>query len=184
MKVEPITDMKDIKSIKKLLSDNARDKLLFVMGINTGLRVGDLLGLKVRDVKYVKIGDRVLLKEKNTGKENVFMVNKEIKDALDGYLKSVDANDEWFLFKSRKSSNSPLSTGAVTKYVKQWCRDINLHINAGAHTLRKTWCYQKRKQGVPWELISKRLNHSTPSTTRLYMGVKEDEIEKILLESI
>lgn len=184
MKVEPITDVKDIKSIKKFLSDNARDKLLFVMGINTGLRVGDLLGLKVRDVKYVKVGDRVLLKEKKTGKENVFMVNKEIKDSIDSYLGSIKPKDEHFLFKSRKGSNSPLTTCAVTKYVKFWCESINLHINAGAHTLRKTWCYQKRKQGVPWELISKRLNHSTPSTTRLYMGVKEDEIEKILLESI
>ena len=46
MKVEPIINMKDIKSIKKLLVDRPRDRLLFVLGINSGLRVQDILVLK------------------------------------------------------------------------------------------------------------------------------------------
>ena len=86
MKVEPIIDVKSIKSIKKILSDNLRDKLLFIMGINSGLRVQDLLALKVGDVRESNVGDRVILREKKTGKENVFIMNKEIKLALDDYL--------------------------------------------------------------------------------------------------
>ena len=66
MKVEPIINMKDIKSIKKLLVDQPRNRLLFVMGINSGLRVQDILSLKVADVKDCKIGDRVCLKEKRS----------------------------------------------------------------------------------------------------------------------
>ena len=115
------------------------------MGINTGLRVQDLLNLKIGDVKYANVGDRIVLCEHKTQKENVFMMNHDIKDALDDYLKTVEAKDEHFLFKSRKGSNSPLTTYAVTMYVQQWCDAINLHINAGAHTLRKTWCYHQRK---------------------------------------
>ena len=49
MKVEPIIDVKNIKSIKKLLVDQPRNRLLFVMGINSGLRVQDILSLKVSD---------------------------------------------------------------------------------------------------------------------------------------
>jgi len=48
--VEPIRDEKDIKSIKSLLSDKPRDLLLFTMGINNGLRIGDLLRLKVKEM--------------------------------------------------------------------------------------------------------------------------------------
>ena len=43
VKVEPITEMKDIRSIKKMLRSNPRDYLLFIMGINSGLRVQDML---------------------------------------------------------------------------------------------------------------------------------------------
>lgn len=185
MKVDPITDARSIKNIKKFLSDNPRDKLLFIMGINSGLRVQDLLALKVGDIVNFKIGDRISLKEKKTGKENVFILNKEIKIALDAYLQSVAAQNDHYLFKSRKGRNYPLTTFAVTKYVKRWAEAINLHGNYGAHTLRKTWTYHQRKTfGVSWEVLAKRLNHSSPSITRRYLGVQEEEVEEILLHVI
>ncbi|MEL7640366.1 MAG: tyrosine-type recombinase/integrase [Solidesulfovibrio sp.] len=184
MKVEPIINMKDIKSIKKLLVDRPRDRLLFVLGINSGLRVQDLLALKISDVRTCSIGDRVSIKEKKTGKENVFIMNKEIKTALDEYLRCAKRQDDHYLFKSRKGQNYPLTTYAVTMMVQRWCDEINLKINAGAHTLRKTWCYQQRQMGSSWELLAKRLNHSTPSITRRYLGVQEEEVEEILMKSI
>jgi len=49
--VEPIRKLKDIKAIKKILADKPRDLLLFTLGINNGLRAGDLLKLKVFQVK-------------------------------------------------------------------------------------------------------------------------------------
>ena len=185
MKVEPITEPKSIKSIKKILSDNHRDKLLFIMGINTGLRVQDLLALKKKDVKDVQVGERVILREKKTGKENVFIMNKEIKSALDEHLSTAKLEENHYLFKSRKGSNYPLSTYAVTKYVKRWAEAVNLKGNYGAHTLRKTWCYHQRKTfGVSWEVLAKRLNHSSPSITRRYLGIQEEEVEEILLHVI
>lgn len=57
--VEPIRSLEDIRAIKKLLSDKPRDYLLFTMGINNGLRIGDLLKLKVRDVQGVRPGETV-----------------------------------------------------------------------------------------------------------------------------
>ena len=185
MKVEPVTEIKDIKSIKKLLSDNPRDRLLFIIGINSGLRVQDILSLKIKDVKLCKVGDRVAVLEKKTGKENVFIMNKEISASLQEYLTTIDPIDNHFLFKSRKGRNSPLTTYAVTQMVQRWCDSINLIGNYGAHTLRKTWCYHQRKTfGVSWEILAKRLNHSSPSITRRYLGVKEEEVEEILLNNI
>ena len=185
MKVEPIIDLKNIKSIKKLLADQPRNRLLFTMGVNSGLRVQDILALKVSDVKYCKIGDRVCLREKKTGKENVFIMNLEIKTALDEHLATSRLKDHHFLFKSRKGRNYPLTTYAVTMMVQRWCDEINLAGNYGAHTLRKTWCYHQRKAfGVSWEVLAKRLNHSSPSITRRYLGVQEEEVEEILLNTI
>ena len=125
------------------------------------------------------------MREKKTGKENVFILNKEIKSALDGYLGTVEDDSTHFLFKSRKGKNYPLTTYAVTKYVKRWAESVNLKGNFGAHSLRKTWTYHQRKTfGVSWEVLAKRLNHSSPSITRRYLGVQEEEVEEILLNII
>ena len=146
MKVQPITDLKDIKRIKRLLSSNPRNMLLFIMGINAGLRVQNILALRVSDIENAVVGDRITVMENKTKKENVLIINQEIYDAVQRYLtfhkKQVPRE---FLFKSRKGWNYPLSTYAVTHMVQGWCDEINLAGNYGAHTLRKTWCYQQRK---------------------------------------
>lgn len=188
MKVQPITDPKDIKRIKRLLESHPRNYLLFVMGINAGLRVQDLLSLKLADVENVAVGDRVPIIEKKTGKENVLIINAEIHAAIQKYRDwkaDMPAVEGEYLFKSRTGYNYPLTTYAVTHYVQGWCDEIRLKGNFGAHTLRKTWCYQQRKQfGVSWEVLAKRLNHSSPSVTRRYMGVQAEEVEEVLLNGI
>ncbi|RNC29975.1 MAG: hypothetical protein AWM53_00199 [Candidatus Dichloromethanomonas elyunquensis] len=60
--VQPIRDKKALETMKKLLrSSNLRDYCLFVLGINSGLRISDLLTLKVSDVldEKGKIKDRI-----------------------------------------------------------------------------------------------------------------------------
>ena len=184
MKVDPITEVRDIKSIKKLLMDNPRDRLLFIMGINSGLRVQDLLSLKVVQLQGRKIGDRISLREKKTRKENILMINKEIKKAFDEYCHDLEPEPKYYVFRSRKGVNQPVTTYRVTRLVKSWAKQLNLPGNYGAHTLRKTWCYQNRMKGVPWEVLSQRLNHSSPSITRRYIGVRQEEVEDALMNEI
>lgn len=184
MKVEPIKDLKHIRTIKKLLASTPRDRLLFTMGINSGMRVQDLLSLKVSDVQGLKLGDSVSVKERKTGKDNVLLVNKEIKQALEDYLGEEDRPGHHFLFKSRKGQNYPLTTFRVTRLVKSWATAVGAKGNFGAHTLRKTWTFHQRKTfGVSWEVLAKRLNHSSPSITRRYLGIGAEEVEEILLKN-
>jgi integrase len=70
--------MKDIQAISKMLSDNPRNNLLFVIGTNNGLRTGDLLKLKVRDTRNMLIGDTLIIKEGKTGKRNIVVMNKSV----------------------------------------------------------------------------------------------------------
>jgi len=186
MRVEPIREERHIKAIKKLLSDNPRDKMLFIFGINSGLRVQTLLNeLKVKDLLYCNIGDSISVKERKTGKTNVLLVNKEIKKAFDDYYETAKPEDHHFLFKSRKGRNYPLSTYRVTHLVKEWGEMVGLKQNLGAHSLRKTFCwFQRTKYGTSWEVLSKRLNHSSPSITRCYLGVTDECVEEILHHSI
>jgi len=154
--VEPIRRIEEIKSISKLLSNSPRNHLLFTMGINNGLRAGDLLKLKVKAVRNLKIGDTLNIKESKTGKNNILVVNKAVHKSL-----------------------------KVNNMIKKWARAINLAGNYGAHTLRKTWGYMQRTMyGVGFEIICKRYNHSSPAVTMRYLGIEDKEVHNTLMNEI
>lgn len=186
MRVEPIREERQVKAIKRLLNDTPRDKLLFVMGINSGLRVQTLLNeLRVKDLLYAKVGDSIPVKESKTGKLNYLVVNQEIKKVFDEYYEALRPEEHHYLFRSRKGANYPLTTYRVTRLVKGWGEAVGIRHNLGAHTLRKTFCwFQRMKYGTTWEVLCKRLNHSSPSITRAYMGVTEECVTEILQHSI
>ncbi len=182
--VDPIRNLKDIKAISKMTESNPRDHLLFLMGINNGLRAGDLVKLKVRDIRYLKVGDHLTVKESKTGKDNILVVNKTVFKALRNYLDTMRPNDEDYVFASRKG-NGHLQSQAVSKLVKKWTKAINLKGNYGAHTLRKTWGYiQRTMHGVGFEIICKRYNHSNPSITMRYLGIQDKEVHQTLMNEI
>jgi integrase len=184
MTVDPIRRMKDIQAISKTLSDNPRNNLLFVMGTNNGLRTGDLLKLKVEDVKGMKVGDTLIIKEGKTGKRNILVMNKSIYKSLQIYLEKIKPNDEDFLFASRKGKRS-ITIQCVNNMVKHWTRTINLKGNYGAHSLRKTWGYvQRTAYGVGFEILCKRFNHSSPAITMRYLGIEDKEVQNILMNEV
>ena len=181
--VDPIRNDKDIQRIKKMLRGNTRDLLLFTMGINNGLRIGDLLNIRIGQVSDLTTGDCLTIREQKTGKENVLMVNKGVYSILQDHLESRAWSDDDFLFQSRKGNNRPLSVSSVHRMVKEWT--FSLKGNYGTHSLRKTFGYiQRTKFGVSFEVLCKRFNHSNPSTTMRYLGIQDKEVNGILMNEI
>jgi integrase len=149
-----------------------------------GLRTGDLLKLKVSDVKGMKVGDTLVIKEGKTGKRNILVINKSIYKSLQTYLEKIKPSNDDFLFKSRKG-NKTVTVQCVNNMVKQWTRTINLKGNYGAHSLRKTWGYvQRTVYGVGFEILCKRFNHSSPSITMRYLGIEDKEVQNILMNEV
>jgi integrase len=151
--VDPIRKIKDIKAISKLTHENPRDHLLFMMGVNNGLRVCDLVRIKVKDVRYLKPGETLTIKETKTGNDNILVINHTVFNALQYYLDNVQPADDDYVFASRKGTGH-LQSQAVSKMIKRWTKAINLKGNYGSHTLRKTWGYiQSTQHGVGFEII-------------------------------
>lgn len=182
--VEPIRRLKDIRAISKLLEESPRDHLLFVMGTNNGLRTGDLLRLKVKDVRFTNPEDSILIIEQKTKKKNVLKINKMVFKSLQTYLEIVNPDDDDYLFASRKGGTA-LTIPSVNRLIKSWTDQVNLKGRYGAHTLRKTWGYIQRMQfGTPFEVICKRYLHSNPAVTMRYLGIQDKEVDDILLHEI
>jgi len=178
IKVEPIKTEKDIKAIKRMLQGKPRDLAMFTLGINTNLRASDLLRIRVDQVRDLRPGDEIELKEKKTGKTRRITLNRTVIKAIQRCLTAEQYEDTDYLFKSRKGP--VLTVPSVHRLVKGWCRDINLKGNFGSHTLRKSWGYHQRVRfgtGLPELMVA--FNHSTQRQTLDYLCVQPEELKNI-----
>lgn len=181
--VQPIRDKKKIDAMKKVLkADSLRNYAMFVMGINSGLRISDLLTLKVSDVLDEKghIKDRVTIREKKTGKAKDFPFGDTTKKALKEYLNSFKYMPDMYLFPSRKGGR-PLSRQQAYRIINDAARSVGIKERIGTHTLRKTFGYWAYQQGVDVTRIQKLLNHSAPSVTLAYIGITQEELDNVYL---
>jgi integrase len=182
--VDPIRKVKDIQAIAKLLQDSPRNHLLFVMGTNNGLRTGDLLKLKVENVRNMKFGDTLVIKEGKTVKRNTLVMNKSVYKSMQVYLEKGKSGDDDWLFAIRKGKKA-ITIQCVNNLVKKWTASINVRGNYGAHSLGKTWGYiQRTVYGVGFEVICKRYNHSSPVITMRYLGIEDKEVQSILMNEV
>ena len=183
--VEPIRDKNKIDRIKGnlLKQKNPRDLLLFVLGINTGLRISDILPLKLGDVKDKKGDpkDYVYLTEKKTHKQRKIVFNSEVKKALQIYFNKSEKYDlDSYLFtSSRDDKNRPMSKVRAWQLINSWAREVGIIERIGTHTLRKTLGYQMRKSGIAIEIIQRMLGHSSVKVTSRYIGIDQEELEKV-----
>ena len=94
IKVEPIRDKKAIARMKKILGDRPRDLCLFTLGINTAYRANELLSLKVGQVKNLKAGDVLDLKQRKTHKYRPVTLNATAVASIQAWLVSGDLKSE------------------------------------------------------------------------------------------
>ena len=176
--VEPLKNTRDINKVKQYLygKENKRDYCIFVVGINVGLRAGDLLSLKINDVTDGNtIFDTVTIKEQKTGKIRNFALNKNAKEAIQVYINSLAEYDfEDYLFKSRKGGH--LGVRALHHIIKTLTKDLGIKGNFGTHTLRKTMAYHRYINNVPLETLQKLLNHSSSAISLRYIGITQKVI--------
>lgn len=187
---EPIKSLEDIQYVSQYLIDRRRyrDNLLFIAGINLGLRCGDLLQLKIGHLldEHGAYKEKVVLREQKTGKIREVWLNNAVYDAMDLYLGGLDAvNLNDYLFKGignrSRNSDRPMRVDTCEKLLKKIVNDeCGLTVHASTHMLRKTFSYHvimtapDRSRAV--EFLQKILGHSSPAITLAYAGITDDEI--------
>ena len=185
--VEPIKNIKDIAKIKQYLigKENKRDYMLFVVGINVGLRAGDLLNLRIKDVyQNNRVLDRVAVNEEKTDKRRDFELNKSSKEAISLYINALeDVDAASYLFKSRKGDGA-LTVESAHKIIKTTLKELNIKGNYGTHTLRKTFAYHIYANNIKnnpsiINTLQKMLNHSSGSVTLRYIGITKEVISDV-----
>lgn len=168
--VQPIRNLQKIEEMKnELAKTGTRNVLLFSMGINTGLRISDLLQLKVKDVKGKS---EYILIEKKTKKKKRIMLHAVIRD-ISIYTEKM--KDDEYLFQSKKGINQPLTRVQAYRILNNAAQKCQLE-HIGTHTLRKCFGYHFYQKTKDVALLQEIFNHSSPSITLRYIGITQDEI--------
>ena len=169
--VQPIRDKKKISAMKTLLkAKNEKYYLMFRIGINVGLRVSDILELKVGDVRAK---DHITICEKKTGKTKRFLLPATLQKEINSYIKENNMNDEEYLIKSQKGNNKPITRIQAYRVLNEVAKQIGID-EVGTHTMRKTFGYHHYKQNKDVAILQDIFNHSAPSITLRYIGINDD----------
>lgn len=174
--VDVIKDKNDIEKIKNtLIIGDYRNYLMFIIGINTGLRITQILSLKFSDL--IDNENNIISKIDFNGIE--YRINDCIKESLRNYIcVSGVENKNTFIFKSKKGNN-PIERTQAYRILKNACREAGVNLNFGTHTLRKTFGYHFYKKYKDLKYLQKLFNHSSINITMEYIGIERgnDEIE-------
>lgn len=194
---EPIKSLDDINRISDYLitQNRYRDNMLFIVGINFGLRISDLRTLTFahlinEDLTFKERFPILEKKTKNTRKvkkNRYITINSAVIDAVTLYLEhtpGVHLSD--FMFRSNsnnsKKSNTPMSRQAIDDMLKGIGTDLGLGVHIATHTLRKTFAYHQMVMSGndPRKLLllQKMFGHSTSSQTLDYIGITGEEIDE------
>lgn len=181
--VEPIRDIKKIQEMKKILRKSSeRDLLLFVLGINTGIKISDLLRLTVEEVwDGQQVREFLILKDRKSGEQKAYYLNHSVSKVLYGYLQQGNLEAKDYLFASKKQG-LPISRQQAYRIINRAAKEVGIEGKIGTHTLRKTFGYHAFRKGVAISILMKIFNHHSPKETLHYIGVAEEEQKLIKVD--
>jgi integrase len=178
---DPIRDRRHIKAIKATLQSDEKplQLLLFTLAINSGLRVGDILGLTVGhlwDVNGSPLPSFTVTMQKTEKPVRI-----EINDSIQHAMRLVEPTINRY---ESEAVLFPITRQTVTRWVKSWCHNAGAdNGNFSAHSLRKTYAFHlwdaqgRTDEGLVY--VSKSLGHKSTGMTLDYLGVNRSEIAKL-----
>lgn len=156
------------------------------LGVNTALRISDLLQLTMLQVKQLDTDAPALeLVEIKTGKARRIVLNapalKILHNRLANYPQHV------YLFQSEsikidRHNPKPINRRSVARVFEKVGQQIAPKLQLGTHSMRKTRGYAMFEAGRSIESIAKILNHSSPAVTMRYIGIEQRDIDQSYVE--
>lgn len=178
VRIDQVLDIQDYLKYR-----NERDYVLFVVGITTGYRAGDLVKLKARDIREsLKKSEFTIFEGKKKNSKNIRDKNRKprtvemipkVAKLLKNYIK--DMKDYEYIFKSRKGTNQPIGVQAVSNILKEAGEYFGLY-DISAHSMRKTYAYKIYiESGKDIVAVQKLLGHRSREESELYIGLDREK---------
>ena len=184
---QPIRDRQELQNFSTYYKDekpNLRNNALVVLGLNTALRISDLLHLRWNDLydfEKLCFRDHLLIKEQKTGKRNRIAINEKAREAMEMYFNERNPEADEFIFSKRTNPYKPLSRSQAYRIIKDDANHTTSEEAVSCHSLRKTFGYFAWQEGVQPALLMDVFNHSSYAITKRYLGIEQDEKDLVYL---
>ena len=183
---DSIKTIKEVNKIRNYFLDKKeyRNYMLWMLGICTAYRCGDILSFKFSDIfeeDKITFKRNISLYEEKTGKYREMEITEPMKQAINKYVESINNNFELndYLFQSRKGDNKHLEVRSVEKIFSNMGEDLKLPYNVSTHTMRKTFAYffitTHKNDITALTTLMELLNHSSEKITLAYAGISKEE---------
>ncbi len=171
---DAVKTKEDINTVSHLLRKYGGELYadIWNVGINVSLRISDLLRIKFSDLNLNKRSLKI--KEQKTGKVKEVRLNKKVIEIIDKRKMQHPADEYLFTVHSNRAAGKPISRQMVARKFKEVGETMNQALST--HSMRKSRGFAMWNDGVPIEIISKVLNHSTPAVTMAYLGITKEEV--------
>lgn len=184
----PIREKDDIERLKNYFYNKKeyRNYLLVIIGLNTALRISDVLQLKWTDVYHEEnqcFYKHIILKEQKTQKETMIPINQSIQNGLKEYRHYENPRKSDYLFYSRKDHSRPIGREQAYRIIKNASLQLEITGHISCHSLRKTFGYQAWKTGAEPALLMSIYNHSSYGITKRYLGIEQDDKDQLFLHN-
>jgi integrase len=182
---EPIRNKHHVKELVNYYLERGqfRNHVLIVLSVHTALRVSDLLRLQWKDVydfesEQIRASIRII--EKKTGKHKIIALNIHIIRALSHYIAQKNIRPDMFVIENERTHKSICRVQAY-RIIRAAAESLGIE-RVSCHSLRKTFGYHAWKNGAPLAVIVEIYNHSSFAVTRRYLGITQDDKNKVYLE--
>lgn len=164
--------IRTVREGKGTLRANPRTAAVLTAEANLGMRIGDILRLKLSDI--VKDGNRYRLNitEEKTGKKRTFTVPSAVYEFFCTYCDEQGISADEVMF--------PITVRAVQKHLKAVCDALGYE-EISTHSFRKWYATDiYENNGHDIVLVQQLLQHSSPAVTRRYIGISDERIESAI----
>lgn len=184
----PIKDMKMVNRWLAIAKEHDAHRarggvswyMLLLLGFNTGLRIGDLCKLRVKDVRN---RERVRIIAEKTDKMTDIKLQVAVQKAISAALKDQEAED-WALEsrqRGRKDGrNKPISRQRCYGIIKEIAAQAGFEEHVGCHTMRKTFAWNFYQTSGDLAKLQKVLNHSSQDATIHYLGLDQQAVDETI----
>lgn len=187
--VQPIRKIAQIKRMKEIASVRPRDLCLLEMGFHTGLRVQDLLSLRISDIAQ-RAGSKwqvarfYVVNEQKTRKGKQVEIVKSARNAIERQLNVLDAcgmaaPSGWLFPSPYRQGVKPLSRRQAGRLIKTIAKQAGVTEPVACHSLRKSFGYHAFRSGVDIMYLKEIFNHSDIAITKRYIGITQDELNSV-----
>jgi integrase len=180
---DPIRDKRQLRKMADywLKRGNVRNYAMIVLGVSTALRIVDLLRLKWEDV-YEEDREsfrlHITLTERKTGKQKTIALNRQAINAL---ILCLPEKRDGYIFANNRNGGKAISRIHAWRIIRTAAEAVKAAGQINCHSLRKTFGYFAWKAGVLPVMLMDIFNHSSFEITRRYLGITQDDRDKVYM---